>query len=316
MNKFRKYLNDVVNLTKNFGFVFAIQCVIRRIISFSSYENFIYRYLVNFFLPLIHQVRYKNMLSIDSENKLPNKVWTLWWQGEEQMPELVKVCIESQKKAFQSLDTEVIVLNKYNWEQYISLPQHIITKVQLGKITLTHLSDIIRTELLKCHGGIWIDATVFCTKPIAKTIFDGTLFTIKCHKESESLTLKRWTGFLFGGKQGFELFCFMSKAFDYYWSAKDALAAYLLIDYIIAIACDFYPQVNKELERIPVSNVHLWSMLKKLNEEYNDDEWNYIIQDTTFLKLSYKDEFNGGSLRKETETGNLTYWGKISENFL
>ena len=35
--------------------------------------------------------------------------------------------------------------------------------IDSGQITKTHLSDLLRLELLIRYGGTWIDATVFCT---------------------------------------------------------------------------------------------------------------------------------------------------------
>ena len=47
------------------------------------------------------------------------------------------------------------IITKDNWQQYMELPNHIIEKVENGKITLTHFSDIIRAELIKNYGGVW-----------------------------------------------------------------------------------------------------------------------------------------------------------------
>ncbi|MBQ9553448.1 hypothetical protein IJU97_00315 [bacterium] len=53
------------------------------------------------------------------------------------------------------------MLDKDNYEKYVTLPAFIIKKVYEHKISITHLSDIIRMALLKQYGGIWVDATMF-----------------------------------------------------------------------------------------------------------------------------------------------------------
>lgn len=312
MGKFSKRIQEVRQLAGNFGKGFAIQCLVRRALSFSIYERYIYRYLDAFFTPIVEKFAAEYDPNAVIENSYPNKIWTSWWQGEDCAPELVKVCIESQRKAFASLGTEVIVLTKDNWNQYIDLPQHIMDKLESGRITITHFSDILRAELLKRYGGLWIDATVFCTKPIDTSVLNEGLFTVKCHDSSEFLTLQRWSGFLFGDRENSKLFTFMAEAFSYYWQRKDALVAYLLIDYIIAIAYAHFSDVREQIDDIPTSNKNLWCMLRRLNQPYEKAEWDKMIFETTFLKLSYKAEFNGGELYKTTGDGQLTNWGYIA----
>ena len=309
--KIKKYFKDIKKLKKHFGLGFALKCTAKRIVSFSRYERFVYNYLSDFFEPVISDFK-KHYTNDSMSETVPKKVWTLWWQGEEAAPDIVKVCIESQKKAFSAVGAELVVLTSDNWRNYISLPEHIIKKVENGTITLTHFSDIIRAELLKTHGGIWIDATVYCTKPVEESFFANLMFTVKCHESSDSLTLRRWTGFLFGDRKNSELFSFMNEAFNYYWADKNELVAYLLIDYVIAIAYDNLSGVKNDIDHIQVSNKKLWALLRKMNREFDRDEWNSIISETTFLKLSYKDEFNGGPLLKTDDSGNMTYWGYIS----
>lgn len=309
--KLKRYIKDIKKLRKHFGLKFSLICTAKRIVSFSRYERYIYNYLFDYLAPVIRDFK-QNYTRDPLSGTVPKTVWTLWWQGTQSAPEIVKVCIDSQRKVFSAVGAELIVLTKDNWTQYISLPRHILNKVESGVITLTHFSDIIRAELLKTHGGIWIDSTVYCTRPVDESVFTDALFTVKCHESSDFLTLRRWTGFLFGDKKHSELFSFMAEAFDYYWAEKNELVAYLLIDYIIAIAYEELVQVKKEIDRIPVSNTKLWSMLRSMNQAFDEDEWSQIISDTTFLKLSYKEEFNGGPLLKTTSSGELTYWGYIS----
>lgn len=36
----------------------------------------------------------------------------------------------------------------------------------IGKITIQEYADILRMELLNQNGGVWVDATLFCIKPL------------------------------------------------------------------------------------------------------------------------------------------------------
>lgn len=306
----KKRLNEFVRLKNTFGFSFTLKCYFLRLKSFAEYEQFVFDFLEKEFMPLIQ--KYKQFPNFVPSEYGSKYIWSLWWQGIEQAPEIVKVCLASQQDNMVSNDFKYIIITKDNWMQYITLPAHILEKVEGGKITLTHLSDIIRAELMKRYGGIWIDATVFCNKKVNIEPVNK-IYTAKCSPTPKSLTLGRWTGFLFGDKKGSRLFSFMSEAFDQYWKKYDSLVAYLLIDYIIAIAYKYFPEVRKEYEQIPVNQAGIWDMLQKMNEEYNVDVWDYSLKNSDYWKLSYKDEFNGGQLHEITPDGRLTYWGKLKK---
>lgn len=312
MKKIKNWMQMIKSLYQYFGFRFATQCLIRRMISFSLYEKYVYNYLNRFFEPITKKLDENSVGIVKTYPQKPVTVWTLWWQGELSAPELVKVCLDSQREAFKPLGIQVVVLTQENWKKYISLPKHILNKVSSGTITLTHFSDIIRAELLRKYGGIWIDATVYCTKPVPASILQRDFFTVKTCEKSDALTRRRWTGFLMGGKPGMLLFNYMTEAFHYYWRTKNALAAYLLIDFVIAIAYERFPSVKEKIDQVEVSNPELRSMLRNLNKEYEQEEWEKLTAETVFLKLSYKSEFNGGELRQKTPEGRLTYWGKLS----
>ena len=97
------------------------------------------------------------------KNDKNEKVWTLWLQGEDKAPALVKACYRSMRK---HLKQELIVLDEKTVFDYITLPKEIIEKRKAGKIAHAHFADICRVELLYEHGGIWLDSTAFVTEPL------------------------------------------------------------------------------------------------------------------------------------------------------
>ena len=101
------------------------------------------------------------------------KIWTIWFQGEDSAPKLVKACFRSVRRHCKQ---ELIVLDEKNIFDYITLPQEIVKKYKDGKIKHAHFADICRVELLYEHGGIWLDATAFVTAPIPKWIIDEDFF--------------------------------------------------------------------------------------------------------------------------------------------
>lgn len=96
--------------------------------------------------------------------KLPKKIWIFWYQGFLSSPSMVKMCINSWK--LRNPSYEIIILDKNSIHQYIEIPKFI----SLNRLDITYqiYSDYIRLALLKKHGGVWVDAYVYCFVPLSK----------------------------------------------------------------------------------------------------------------------------------------------------
>ena len=68
-------------------------------------------------------------------------------------------------KVHNSDSWDVVELTEKNIEQYVTI-EGLIPEYASNKINRIALSEIIRIELLKTYGGLWIDATTFCNKPL------------------------------------------------------------------------------------------------------------------------------------------------------
>lgn len=55
-----------------------------------------------------------------SDPALEGKIWTCWWQGLDQAPEIVKWCVESIKR--NAGGREVIIITDENYERYVHIP--------------------------------------------------------------------------------------------------------------------------------------------------------------------------------------------------
>ena len=109
----------------------------------------------------------------------PERIFTIWFQGEENAPLLVKNCFASIRK---HCTQELVVLDEKSVFDWITLPQVIVDKFRAGKMKYAHFSDICRVELLHEHGGYWLDATAFVTHPIPEFIEDCDFFVYRSGK--------------------------------------------------------------------------------------------------------------------------------------
>lgn len=90
-------------------------------------------------------------------------IWFFWWQGIDNAPEVVRICYKQLLKAI-GKKRNIIVVSQKNFRKYTDLPEYIVKKVKNGQISFTHFSDILRVNLLKNQGGIWMDATIYITE--------------------------------------------------------------------------------------------------------------------------------------------------------
>jgi hypothetical protein len=91
---------------------------------------------------------------------IPKVIWTFW--DTEELPEFIEKCIETWK--FHNPDYEIIVMNLNNYNDYTSVDVTKLRHYSKDKPQLT--ADYIRTCVLKEHGGVWMDASIICIKPI------------------------------------------------------------------------------------------------------------------------------------------------------
>ena len=204
----------------------------------------------------------------------------MWWQGEEDCPEVVKLCWASIRKHCGS--HKLIIITKDNYQEYITLPEHVLAKAESGSICLAHLSDVIRFYLLTKYGGLWIDSTIFVAKDIPEEIFSMEFFTIKRVKDHDystiAISLGRWTGYLLGARDSNSLlFTYLADFLSEYWKAEDEAITYAFFDHIIAIALEEFPEFYRAWSSLPVNNTDSWGLSRRLiNKPWNPEEYSQL----------------------------------------
>jgi hypothetical protein len=96
------------------------------------------------------------------EQKQKSYLFQYWHQGINNPPDVVKNAYCSVDY-FLSDDFEIVRLDFHSLFEWISLPEHIVQAFLEERMSIAHLSDIIRNELLLMYGGLWLDSTVLIT---------------------------------------------------------------------------------------------------------------------------------------------------------
>lgn len=95
---------------------------------------------------------------------VPKIIWIFWY--DDQIPELVQLCVDRIKKLHSNY--KVNILNRNNVSEYIDININFLVE----KMPVANLSDLIRLKLLKKYGGVWLDASIILEKNINEFFLD------------------------------------------------------------------------------------------------------------------------------------------------
>lgn len=237
-------------------------------------------------------------------------IWVCWWQGLEQAPEIVKICVESIKK--NAGDHRVIILTDDNYKEYVDIPEWVEEKKNKGIITRTNYSDLLRLSLLAKHGGMWIDSTFFCTSPVLDEYFKEPMWSIK---RPDYFHASVASGYF----AGYSLACSEENRFAFmtirdfflnYWKHNDTMVDYLMVDYMIVLAQKHDSRIAEIFKKIKPNNPECDELYKIMAEPFDQGKWDAMKKDTALFKLSWKYEY---PIEKDGED---TFYGRLIDRKL
>ena len=210
----------------------------------------------------------------------PKIIWTCWWQGEENMPPLVKRCIESIHK--HCSDYELRIITTDNMADYIKLPDYIWQKHQKGYVSRAHLADILRLSLLEKYGGIWMDATIFLTAPLPEVIINSPFFSYHCHElyQGQIWLLKAAShNVIISGLRNLLL---------RYWKNENRVTNYFFAYTLWDLLLDNNAECAAQWAKMPLVYDDCYELADNFFEPYSEAKWAAIKAQTPVHKLSWK----------------------------
>lgn len=247
----------------------------------------------------------KNKINQQEDSKYSNCIWVCWWQGLDSAPEIVKACVASiQKNAGQH---PVILLTEENYKEYVDIPEWVEEKKQKGIISRTHYSDILRLTLLSKYGGMWLDATFFCTQPIPEEYFTLPIWSIKRPDYGHaSVACGEFANYSLACNCEYRwVYQTILDYVLYYWKNNDIMIDYLFLDYLIVLVQKVDQRIAEVFSKIPSNNPLCDELFKNLDQIYDDSLWNKLKQNTFLFKLTWKQAF------PKSKDGKETFYGKL-----
>ena len=231
-------------------------------------------------------------------------IWVCWFQGEETMPPVVKVCYEHLKKNCNG--HKIVLITLENLSGYLDISPRILDKV--GKtLPFTPFSDYIRLNLLGIYGGLWIDSTFLVTKPLDENIFKADFFSIKNDNADNSIVCRyKWAVNFVYCKRNYAPIQHVRNLFSAFWTNSEKSINYLLVDY-----CFEYERLNnnsfdKALEDMPFSNEDSHEIRLHFNDVFDNTLLEKWMSRTSLFKLTYK-----GTLNENMGKGEETFYGHV-----
>lgn len=246
-------------------------------------------------------------VAFSTNTKIPKTIWVFWWQGELAMPPVIKECYKSILRNCNG--RTVVLLDQNNFKDYITLPDYILRKFYEGVISKTHFSDILRVGLLKEHGGMWIDAAIFVTKPIP--YYNTMFYSPRLKKEpQDSPHMGLWVMGVMGAPSQMPLFSYIYDMLLNYWAKYDAVFSYLMFDYFIQYGYKHISWVKDLIANRPIDSPNLHFSRYNFSKEVDESILDSLLENNTFLSLTYRIKYP-----KYTVNGNKTYYTALLNKY-
>ena len=258
-------------------------------LSFHKREQYLIEYIKNDIDDTIKKYKRKEYIG----NYIADEpIWVCWWTGLETAPPIVKQCVKSIYR--NSNNHKVNLITQDNYFKYVDVPDYIMNKMVQGLMGLAHFTDYLRVCLIEKYGGLWLDATIFCSEQLSNDYFTLPFFTLKSpYRETRYISKYRWTTFCLGGWRHNQFFLFMKDALEEYWLKNDYAIDYLFFDYIISIARDNNVFIRDLMDAVAENTPHRDDLQAAMNAALPAEQFeNVINKDTTLYKLSWRETYS------------------------
>ena len=213
-------------------------------------------------------------------------IWFCWLQGENEMPPLVKVCLDSIRR--NSAGHPAVIVTEANHRDHVTLDPIVYSRYKSGALKKAHFADMLRINLLAQKGGLWLDATMFVAKEFPTYVFDLPFFSIKTKPVGHFVSRCRWAVFCLGSHKGNPLFAILSELFNEYLRQHDTFIDYFLFDQFIDMLYKRIHEIAMQVDAVPYSNPDLYELQRVLTQRFDDNSYRKMTSDTFMFKLSLK----------------------------
>ena len=263
----------------------------------TKFYDFHKKILLDFVLKLRKEAQIDESSNENEEvdKEFPKIIWTMWQQGEAQIPETVKASLKTIKDFAKRNGCELHLLTDENLADFINIPADIAEKYKKKELSAAHYSDIIRFSLLYQYGGIWMDATLFVSPYATLEMFKGDFFSLNhpplhANKKERAIGDFKWSGFFLAGKKGKPYFKHIRDLYLYYIRKFPIFIHYLIMDYFILSEYECNPEFKGLVDELPIlaHAERVWFLRDHAMDFFDENEWREVLKHTPIMKTTYK----------------------------
>ena len=263
----------------------------------SKYYDFSKNVILEFVLKLRRKAKIDESNTDKKEvtKEFPKIIWTMWQQGEAQMPETVKASMKTIKDFAKRNGCEFHLLTNDNLEHFVDIPKDITEKYEKKELSAAHYSDIVRFSLLYQYGGIWMDATLFVSPYATLEMFEGDFFSLNhppldTNKMERTICDYKWSGYCLAGQKGKSYFKHIREIYIYYVRKYPLFLHYLMMDYFILSEYDSNPEFKALVDGLPIlaPAEKVFFLREYADKIFDEDEWEEVLTHTPIMKTTYK----------------------------
>jgi hypothetical protein len=218
----------------------------------------------------------------------PETIWQFWDNPTGRTtPPIVKASLESVIRFKGNFDCKV--LNKATFENYSDLPGYVLDKLNKGYIDYTHFSDLLRLNLLKNHGGIWLDATAYMTDFLPDYIIKEDFFVLLADKLSHFPYSFMQNCFIRAKKGSFLCDAWYEMCIEY-WKSEKKISDYFQHQLMFKMLISNQSKARNLFELMPkISEDEIHQLVgDNLLRKFDANEWERIKKASFFQKTTYK----------------------------
>ena len=224
--------------------------------------------VLNFLQPFLNQT------TNFEECPVEKNVFVFWWDGFENAPEVVKKCFASVRKYHP--DCKVIGVDKNNYQDFTDIHPRIIEDFKKDKISVQTFSDILRFNLLKNNGGIWIDSTILFLSELnlLEDLKNKSFTSLEFSTSRDFLKYEdyecSWSGFFMASRKNGLFVRAVDEIFKQYYLKYKTYSIYFFIDTVFMI-CKKHGLDGNVLDKTLKTLDNMFTLAWLLEEKYDSD---------------------------------------------
>lgn len=221
---------------------------------------------------------------------LPRNIYAYWDTGLDNAPEICRHCIDSWRRLNPGWSIEVL-----DATAAAAIVDPTDYPEDLGK---AHYADILRMRLMAERGGVWVDATVLCLRPLDDwlPVLLGQCDFLALARPNVDRMVANW---FFAATEDADLARRLHRATERFWAGRSkGRVAYFWQHYLIELEYLTSRSARRAMNRMPKISVQpLIALEKAIASGTLGDDTIALISKTPVQKLNYKTGITVDTLR-------------------